>query len=644
MALAVVAGGLFLAVLSTTVVSVALPKIGGDLHASSTDLQWIVDAYALVYASVLVAGGVLGDRLGRKGVFVVGIALFGAGSLLSGLASSVALLLAARALQGLGPALVVPGSLAIIRATFEDERQRATAIGLWSTSSGVALAIGPALGGAIVQTLSWRWVFLINVPLAAALLVLALCAVPRIPRSPSGTRFDWLGAIVTTIALAALAFAIIEGQQLGWSSASIISAFAGSLVAFVALVAWERTRQEPLIDVSLFRRSQFAAANVAALIVFFAFVGAIVYLSAYFQQVQARSPVQAGLDVSAIGLAFAVAAALSGRLVGRIGPGVPMITGLLLAGVATLGLLRLAVATAIGAIWWDLALLGAGIGLCLTPMTSIAVAAVGPSRAGMASAIHNALRQLGQVLGVAVLGALVYAQLPSAGAAGRRLTAVQGVDFVDGLHDAIWVSGLALFAAALLAALVVAAISRPTDAAGDANGRRPRPRRARTLAARATRILTIDLRRSPMTTLQATENKAIFTRFIDAMNSHDDEVISSTIDELFEPDALINTPLPIEATGAEKQKQVFRRLHRAFPDLHVTVEDLIAEADKVVGRNTVTGTHHGEYMGLKPTGKPVTYQEIFIFRLTDGRIAETWGVVDVLSQLKQLGAIPDRSA
>jgi steroid delta-isomerase-like uncharacterized protein len=141
-----------------------------------------------------------------------------------------------------------------------------------------------------------------------------------------------------------------------------------------------------------------------------------------------------------------------------------------------------------------------------------------------------------------------------------------------------------------------------------------------------------------VTTLQATENKAIFTRFIDAMNTHDDEVISSTIDKLFEPDALINTPLPIEATGAEKQKEVFRRLHRAFPDLHVTVEDLIAEADKVVGRNTVTGTHQGEYMGLQPTGKRVTYKEIFIFRLADGRIAETWGVVDVLSQLKQLGS------
>jgi DHA2 family methylenomycin A resistance protein-like MFS transporter len=456
--LAVVAGGLFLAVLSTTVVSVALPKIGGDLHASATDLQWIVDAYVLVYASLLVAGGVLGDRLGRKGLFAIGVALFGIGALISGLAPSVPILIAARALQGLGPALVVPGSLAIIRATFEDERQRATAIGLWSTSSGLALAIGPAFGGAIVQALGWRWVFLLNAPLSAILVTLALGLLPRIPRSPTGARFDWPGAILTTAVVAALAFAIIEGQQRGGTSAPIISAFAVSLGAIVALVVWARRRPEPLIDVGLFRRPLFTAANVAALIVFFAFVGAIVYFSAYFQQVQGRPPIEAGLDVSAIGIAFALAATLSGRLVGRVGPRLPMIAGLLVASGATLALLRLAPSTAIRGIWWDFALLGGGIGLCLTPMTSIAVSAVESSRAGMASAIHNAMRQLGQVLGVAVLGALVSGHLPRTPDTGRRLQRMQGISFVDGLHHAIWVSGIALFAAALLAALVFSSL------------------------------------------------------------------------------------------------------------------------------------------------------------------------------------------
>ena len=455
MTLAVVAGGLFLAVLSTTVVSVALPSIRRNLHASATDLQWVVDAYVLVYASLLVAGGVLGDRRGRRGTFVTGVALFGIGSLISGLAWSVPVLLFARALQGLGPALLVPGSLAIIRATFQDERQRAAAIGLWSTSSGIALAVGPALGGVIVQWLGWRWVFLLGGALSAALAGVALGVLPRIPRTGSLTRFDSLGAVLTTAGFAAVATALIEGQQYGWTSTPIISVSAGGLAAFTFLVAWERNRQEPMVDVSLFRRCEFTVADAAALVVFFGFVGAIVYLSAYFQQVQSRSPIGAGLDVSTIGISFALAAVLSGRLVGEVGARGPMIAGLVLAGGATLGLLRLGLDTSIGAVWWNFALIGVGIGLCLTPMTAIAISAVDPARAGMASAIHNALRQVGQVLGVAILGALVYEELPSGSGAGRPLSHEQGVAFVAGLHHAVGVAGVAFLVAALLAALVL---------------------------------------------------------------------------------------------------------------------------------------------------------------------------------------------
>lgn len=458
--LAVVAGGLFLAVMSTTLVSVALPTIGGDLRAGATDLQWIVDAYVLVYASLLVAGGVLGDRWGRKGVFMLGVTLFGLGALICGLASSVSVLLVGRVVQGLGPALLIPGSLTIIRATFEDPSQRAVAIGLWSTASGLSLAVGPALGGVIVDGLGWRWVFLLNVPLSLALLVVASRAVARLAPTPAQTRFDWLGAVLTVAGVGGLAFATIHGQSRGWASAPAVAGFAGGVAALVAFVGWERRRLEPLVDVSLFGRPMFAAANVAALIVFFSFVGAIVYFSAYFQQVQGRSPIDAGLDVSAIGVAFALAAALSGRLVARTGPRAPMLTGLLLSGAATLGLLRLGTTTGIGAIWWNFALVGAGIGLCLTPMTATAVGAVDASRAGMASAVHNALRQIGQVFGVAVLGALVYAHLPTGSSAGRRLSPPHAALFVTGLHHALWVSGLALLAAALLAALLFAATGR----------------------------------------------------------------------------------------------------------------------------------------------------------------------------------------
>jgi len=454
----VLAGGLFLAVLSTTVVSVALPSIGRDLSADAVALEWTVDAYVLVYASLLVAGGALGDRYGRKGLFLLGVIAFGAGSLVTGLAPSVPVLLAGRVVQGLGPALLVPGSLTIIRAVFADERRRAAAIGLWSMSSGLALAVGPALGGAIVDATGWRWVFLLNVPLSAALILLAARYVSRVPRNPAPGRFDHLGAVLTTAAVAAIAFGLIDGQDRGWASPAVLASFAGGAVALAWFARRERRIADPLVDVTLFGRPAFTAANVAALVVFFSFVGAIVYFSAYFQQVLGRSPVGAGLAVSAIGIAFALAAPLSGRLVGRIGAHPPMLAGLVVSGVAMLGLLRLGPATGVGAIWWNLALAGGGVGLCLTPMTAVAVSAVDASRAGMASAVHNAMRQLGQVLGVAVLGALVYANPAVRGAAGAadRLDPRGRALFVAGLHHALWVAGLALLAAAALTAVLSA--------------------------------------------------------------------------------------------------------------------------------------------------------------------------------------------
>jgi DHA2 family methylenomycin A resistance protein-like MFS transporter len=454
-AVGVLAGGLFLAVLSTTVVSVALPRIGGDLSAGATALEWTVDAYVLVYASLLVAGGVIGDRRGRKGLFLLGAAAFGLGSLVTGLAPSIGVLLAGRVLQGLGPALLVPGSLTIIRAVFADERQRAAAIGLWSMSSGLALAVGPALGGAIVDGAGWRWVFLLNVPLSAVLILLAARYVPRVPRTPARGPFDGLGAVLTTTAVAAITYGLIGGQERGWSSPPVLLAFAAAAAAFAGFAVWERRVADPLVDLSLFGRAAFTAANVAALVVFFAFVGAIVYFSAYFQQVEGRSPVAAGLDVCAIGVAFALAAPLSGRLVGRVGPRPPMLAGLLVSGAAMLGLLRLGTDTGAGAIWWNLALAGGGVGLCLTPMTAIAVSSVDASRAGMASAVHNAMRQLGQVLGVAVLGALVYANPALRHDAGGRLDPARRSLFVAGLHHALWVSGAALLAAAALAAVLL---------------------------------------------------------------------------------------------------------------------------------------------------------------------------------------------
>ena len=264
-----------------------------------------------------------------------------------------------------------------------------------------------------------------------------------------------LGAVLTTLGVGSLAFALIESQTRGWGSPLVLWTAALAVVALTVFVPYELRRDDPLVDVRLFRIPAFTAANVAGLVVFFSFIGAIVYFSAYFQEVQGRSATDAGLRVLPIGVALALTAPVSGRLTGRLGARTPMLVGLLICGGAVLGLLRLTPDSGLGAEWWDFALVGLGAGLALTPMTATAVGAVRPERAGMASAVHNSMRQIGQVLGVAVLGALVYAGLGGSVPAGRQLGPAAAGAYVDGLHHALWVSGLALLGAAALVAVLV---------------------------------------------------------------------------------------------------------------------------------------------------------------------------------------------
>ena len=454
-ALLVVALAQFMAVMSLSAVSIALPTIGRDLHATSTGLEWVVDAYVIVFASLLVAGGVISDRRGRKGMFMLGVGVFAVGSLIGGIAPAIGVLIGGRALQGLGPAIVAPTSLGIISATFTERRERARAIGAWSAGSGLALALGPVVGGVLVDAFGWRAVFFVNVPVALAILALSARYVQRIPRSPAPHPFDWLGALLTTGAVALLTLGIIEAPTRGWLSGVVVIAFVAALVSLLAFVLWERRQPGALVDVSLFGSAPFTVANVAGMAVFFAFVGAIVYLSAYFQQVQHRSALVTGLCVLPIGLGFFAGAPASGRLIGRLGARPPMIGGLVLCGAAMLGLLRLAPHSSVGAVWWDLLLVGLGAGLCLTPMTTTAVAAVAHHRAGMAAAVHNSMRQVGQALGVAVLGAFVYADIPGGQIGGVRLDHSQADAFVSGLHLALVTCGVCLLAVAGLAALLI---------------------------------------------------------------------------------------------------------------------------------------------------------------------------------------------
>ncbi|UTI65129.1 MFS transporter [Paraconexibacter antarcticus] len=455
-----------LATATALVVAVAVPPLGRDFHASATALQWVIDVYVLVVASLLVAGGAAGDRLGRKDAFLTGLGCFALGSLACALAPSIGLLLAGRVLQALGPVLVLPASLAIVSDVFPDPRERARAIGLWGAGSGIGLASGPTFGGAIVDAVGWRGVFAVNLPICAVLALLGWRTIPRRRLAPPSHRFDAAGAALLTAGVAALAFLIIEGRRRGWTSAVIVAAGVVAAGALAAFVAQERRHPAPMVDPTLLRTRAFVVANVSGAVVFFTFTGVIVFMAAFLQQVRGETPGATGLYLLPFGASVALCAPVAGRLTGRLGPRLPILSGLTLACAATVLLrARLDVSLAAGDLWWTFALLGAGVGLSLPPMTVTAVTAVDLARTGMASAVHNASRQLGQTLGVAVIGAIVLGRAGRAADGGRRLRGADAVAWTAGLHAALVVCAVLLgLALAGVAALVPR--GRPAPPAG----------------------------------------------------------------------------------------------------------------------------------------------------------------------------------
>jgi DHA2 family methylenomycin A resistance protein-like MFS transporter len=414
-------------VANASMIAVALPRIARDLHASGTQQQWIVDSFVLVFASLLIAGGVLGDRHGRRRALIAGLGVFAAGSLACALAPGPGLLIAARVLQGLGPPLLLPASLAIVAASYPDPRARARAIGIWGSGSGVGVAMGPLLGGLVVSTLGWHWVFAFNVPVAIALAAAAFALIPADAGHRSEHRFDRAGALLVTLGGAGIVFGIIEGRERGWTSAAVLAGFAAGAGLLAAFTRVERRHPDPLVDLDLLRRPAFAAANLGGGALLFVSLGVSVYLSAHLQA-QGRTALGTGLALLPMGAAVAALAPVSGRLTARIAPKPAMLAGL---GVACLGCVLLSPVP--GTLWPGLLLLGAGIGIALPAMTATAVSTAPAHRTGMASAIHNASRQLGATLGVAVIGTIVLSY-PTVSA---------------GLHTAL------LVAAGLLAAVAI---------------------------------------------------------------------------------------------------------------------------------------------------------------------------------------------
>jgi len=429
-----------MSVANANLIAVALPPLSADLGASATQEQWIVDAYVLVLAALLVAGGVLSDRYGRRRAMLAGLTIFAAGSLACALATSPGLLIAARVVQALGPPLVLPASLAILTATVSDPLERARAIGLWGAGSGFGVAVGPLIGGAVVAGLGWRWAFGVNVPVALALALAATRLIPDDRPARAAHRFDVLGALLVTGGLGALVFGLIEGPARGWGSAEVLGSFAVAALTLVVFIAAERRHPAPLVDLELVRRPVFAAANLAAATILFATLAVSVYVSAFLQTFRDLTPLETGLALLPLGGAVALLAPISGRLTAHVRPRTLIATGLLCSAIGALALSRVGGADGPGDVWFALLLLGAGAGLALPPTTATAVSAAPSARTGMASAIHNAGRQVGATLGVAALGSIVVSH-----AADGTATA-----YADGLSVALLVTAVLLAAVAAL--------------------------------------------------------------------------------------------------------------------------------------------------------------------------------------------------
>ncbi len=428
--------------LDTTIVNVALPSIRASFHASVTGLQWTIDAYTLVLASLLMLAGSTADRVGRRRIFQLGLFVFALGSLLCGLAPSLALLVAARVLQAIGGSMLNPVAMSIVRNVFEDPRERAAAIGLWGGVFGLSMALGPVVGGALVDSVGWRAVFFVNVPIGLAAIALTAAFVPE-SRAPRPRRLDPVGQALVIAALSTLTYAIIEGPRTGWSSTEIVGLFVFSIVCFSVLVRYELHRSEPLVEMRFFRSAPFSGASAIAVCMFAAIGGFLFLNTLYLQDVRHLSPLQAGLYMLPMAGVMLVFAPLSGRLIGRYGARPSLTVGAGAVIIASVMLTGLSPSTPVGFLLAAYFLFGLGSGLVNPPITNTAVSGMPPAQAGVAAAIASTSRQVGMTLGVAVIGAV------SGGAASAGI----GASFAGATHAGFWIMaslGLAMLVLGLV--------------------------------------------------------------------------------------------------------------------------------------------------------------------------------------------------
>ena len=408
--LAICCSSLFIVGLDNTIVNLALPSIRRDLGSSLSELQWVIDAYTLVLASLLMLGGSTGDRIGRRRTFQTGLTLFGVGSLLCSLAPSTGWLIAFRALQAVGGSMLNPVAMSIITNVFTDRSERAKAIGVWGGVIGLSMALGPLVGGVLVDAVGWRSVFWLNVPVVVAVVVLTARFVPE-SRAPRPRRFDAAGQLLMIVLLAGVTFGIIEGPGRGWGSPLIVGSFVAAAAALVGLLLVESRRAEPLLDPRFFASVPFSAATLTAVAAFAAFAGFLFLNALYLQDVRGFSPLHAGLLTLPMAAMTALLPPISGRLVARSGTRLPLVIGGL--GIAASGflLLTLDTDTPLLLVVAAYVVFGIGFGMINAPITNTAVSGMPLAQAGVAAGVASTSRQVGSALGVAVLGSLVTAQL-----------------------------------------------------------------------------------------------------------------------------------------------------------------------------------------------------------------------------------------
>jgi EmrB/QacA subfamily drug resistance transporter len=447
--LAAVSFGLFMIMLDNTVVNVALPTIKRDLGISLSSLEWIVTAYALTFAALMITGGKLADMFGRRRIFVVGLAIFTLSSLACGLASSSGLLIGARAVQGAGAALMNPATLSIITATFPP-KQRGQAIGIWAGVSALALAIGPLAGGLITENLNWNWIFFVNVPVGVLGIVVSQLVIRESRDTSHEQRLDLPGLLTSIGFLFSLCYALIEGNQHGWGSPEILGLFAAAALLLGAFVLVELRQRLPMLDLSLFRIGAFAGANVVAMLVSLAMFGVFFYVSIYIQTILGYSAVQAGAMFLPMTILIILVAPIAGRFSDSVGSRWLMGGGMTLVAISLLLYQRAGLHSDFWTLLPSMLLGGVGMACTMSPMTAAAMGAVPVDKAGVGSGVLNSFRQVGGSLGIALMGAIVATFIhhsPTSAAAAQ--------DFVNGLHSALAVAAAISFAAAIVAIVTV---------------------------------------------------------------------------------------------------------------------------------------------------------------------------------------------